>query len=49
MYDIYPDSCFILHVLPSGHIKEKLLMNKEEYTDLFEIFLDLLNVYNWYI
>jgi hypothetical protein len=47
-HGIYPDNCFVLHVLPSGHIKEKLKMDRDEYDKQFEIFLDLLNVYRWY-
>lgn len=49
MYGIQPDKCMILHVLPSAHIKEKLVMDKEEYTELFQVFLDLLSFYNWYV
>jgi hypothetical protein len=48
MYEIDPDRCFVLHVLPSGHIKEKLAMDREEYESVLPIFLDLLEVFKWY-
>lgn len=48
MHGILPDECLILHVLPSGHIREKLRMDREDMEKHYEIFLHLLKVYKWY-
>ena len=40
-----PDLCFVLHVLPSGNLKEKIFLDKEQCHSRFEAFLGLLRCY----
>jgi hypothetical protein len=45
----YPDLCMILHVLPSGNIREKFIMNREQYEQKAEAFKHLIAFYTDYM
>jgi hypothetical protein len=45
----YPDLCMILHVLPSGHVKEKFIMDRPAYEQKAEAFNHLIAFYKDYM
>jgi hypothetical protein len=44
----YPDTAFVLHVLKSGNIKEKFVMNRKEYEKAYDAFVHLTEFYKDY-
>ena len=43
-----PELCMALHVLPTGNVKEKNILDKPLIDDRFDKFLSLLKFYRWY-
>lgn len=42
------NKCVVLHVLPSGNVKEKLPLSKKQIEHRYSKFLSLLDFYKWY-
>lgn len=45
----YPDTCMVLHVLKSGNLKEKCVMDRKAYEQCYEAFEQLVTFYKDYI